>query len=449
MPDGRWAGTITLERLAHLKARWDRTQAAWPDVFTRLQAGRFEEEVAGMLLDWEARTRKLSARKLAQQCDSAPAPLVEALLAAAGVLAELFASPLDVHPSTPAYLSVRERDQLFGAGWDAYRHRWTGVGFAHPPETKEEVQRAVRWALASAQEAARDWRPVLTFMLLPNWPTEGHAQYLGFPEAALLAKLPGTMFKTAALRWTGNGCQWSHRGAAFPRRGDPGYVLVVVGNPAGRQWLAQQQLGGLAEWRELPNSLGMSSRPVPWPWRLAAPEEARRHPTPAGGGARRLEYDWAQFADAYTAQLLDWQGRASAAPLGCKPPRKLLASPLCTHALAANWHAPAPALREELAAAYAVSCQPRYEWGDALYTDGSVQDREGRGQCVGAGVYSAKANAAYRIRVNGSGPDDTITRAELAGLEYAVCHLLGDSESPIFTDSMAAVCLLRKALRNP
>jgi len=354
LPDGRWTGTLTLERLAHLRARWDAAQSARPDLFGSLKAGSFADEVAGLLLDWEARTRKMPHNKLAQRCDSAPAPLMEAILAASGAAVELLASPLDVHPCSAAYLSARERDQLFGAGWDAYRHRWTGVGFAHPSETKEDVLQAVRWALASAREAANDQRPVLTFMLLPDWPTADHAQYLAFPEAALLARLPHTMYKGAALSWTGHGATWSYRGSALPQREAPGYVLVAVGNEAGRQWLVQRQIAELAEWRELPRKLGMPAGSVPWPWRSA------------GGGARALDYDWACFATTYETQLLDWQSRAPTAVHNFKPPRKLVAAARHTHSLATPWLGPPPELQEELLATYSVSCNPRYEWGEAF-----------------------------------------------------------------------------------
>ena len=121
--------------------------------------------------------------------------LVAAVQAATGADTELFASPLDVHRNMPSYLSTHPRDQLFGAGMDAYSHRWVGACFAHPPEQPEELERAVRWALASAREADRH-TPVLTVMLLPDnaaltaVDAAPHARWLAYPEVVDLACFP-------------------------------------------------------------------------------------------------------------------------------------------------------------------------------------------------------------------------------------------------------------------
>ena len=184
---GRWLGSITCERLAQLRRRWEHARANRPEVFERLQAGSFEEEVAGLLLSWRARTRKLKATELYNTYCEAPSAIVEAVRAATGADTELFASPLDVHPGMAAYYSTEERDQLFGASMGAYSCTWAGACYAHPPEAPGELEKAVRWALASAKEAPPD-RPVLTVMLLLGGTGSApYTRWLQYQEADTLA----------------------------------------------------------------------------------------------------------------------------------------------------------------------------------------------------------------------------------------------------------------------
>lgn len=70
-PDGRWVGTLTCERLVHLRDRFEQAHASRPQLFADLAAGPFEEELAGLLRRWQAATRKLTDTKL-QQLHSAP-----------------------------------------------------------------------------------------------------------------------------------------------------------------------------------------------------------------------------------------------------------------------------------------------------------------------------------------------------------------------------------------
>ena len=108
-------------------------------------------------------------------------------------MCQLFASPLDVHPSMRAYCSAVERHQLFGASGDAYNCRWEGVCYAHPPAEAAELERAVRWALASAREA--QGRPAVTVLLVPDGPDAAAAnRWLAYPEALELAEFaPGEL----------------------------------------------------------------------------------------------------------------------------------------------------------------------------------------------------------------------------------------------------------------
>ena len=149
-PDGRWLGSLSCGRLANLRARFEHTLHHRPEVAASLGAGTFEQEVALLLERRRVRARSWQAKQAYENLCSAPAPLMEAIMASMGVDTELFASPLDVHAAMPAYASMDERDQLFGAGWDAYAWRWKGACFAHPPEHREEALKALRFAIAHA-----------------------------------------------------------------------------------------------------------------------------------------------------------------------------------------------------------------------------------------------------------------------------------------------------------
>ena len=233
---GRWIQSMTLERLAQLRERFQATKASRPDVFERLKAGSFEDELAWLVRHWQDQTRKLNGDALHRIWGAAPPKLVEALAAATGATTELFASPLDVHPHMLAYCSAEEWHQMFGATLDAYSFRWEGVCYAHPPETPDAMERAVRWALASAKESGR--RPVATVLLLPDSPsTMPHERWLAYPEAVDMATFG--QHQLILLRAE----HWQGESRGYVSKGCMGYRLIAIGNEAGCRCLAGRQAG--------------------------------------------------------------------------------------------------------------------------------------------------------------------------------------------------------------
>ena len=68
---------------------------------------------------------------------------------------------------------------------------------------------------------------------------------------------------------------------------------------------------------------------------------------------------------------------------------------------------------------------------------------------MGAAVWHSTLGA-YKINTNGDGPDNTITRAELAAIFCTVAQRLPRTdEGVIFTDSQAAIHLLHRAVHKP
>ena len=435
-PDGKWVGTLTCERLAHLRARFQQAQASRPELFAELHAGPFEEELAGLLRRWNKAANNLTEDKLQRSRGVTPGQLVEAVQAATGASTDLFASPLDVHPCMRAYMSEEARDQLFGAGLDAYSRRWVGACFAHPPEAPAELERAVRWALSCAKETDRHTH-VLTVLLLPRGTgAEAYQRWLAYPEVVTLADffVPHSLAQVAADSWQGE------REFYTPPR-CTGYRLVAVGNAAGRERLLRQDLDQL--WAGLPQRLpGALLTGVPWPWANGC----------APHSTRGLRYDLGKYNRAvglHMARCLDTLPRLDAQ---YKPPAKLPAVMLDTSRLwqmPAGWVLPPDAM-EGLTELYgSQQHQLCYDWQLAYFTDGSVQCNDDA-HLVGAAVYKEAGGITRLIKTNGTGPNNTINRAELAAIYHVVCDELRANEPGlIFTDSKVAIHLLRRAVREP
>jgi ribonuclease HI len=429
---GLWLGTMTCSRLAHLQARWEQTRAHRSELFESLKAGSFEEEVAGLLLTWRKQAGKLQDSNIYRKWGAAPPALVTAVRDATGASTELFASPLDVHPDMTTYFSTEERDQLFGANVNAYSCRWAGPCFAHPPEDAAELEKAVRWALASAKEAGGH-QPVLTVLLLPTSMDDApYERWLQYPEVVTLARFGPNHILCDAASWQGA----SNRRAP---RDNIGYQLVAIGNRAGRRDLLRPDFGTALDGL-LPSLCQPAEAALLWPWARPKPY---RGPDP-------LRYDMA----AYNLEVQQHVARCQAAQpqlqAQYKAPVKLVSAASDTAqawGMPAGWQLGERAVAE-LAASYGrQQYQMAYEWQDACFTDGSVASEAGVPK-VGAAVW--RAGQAWLIRTNGSGPDSTITRAELAAIYHALRDVLNASEEGlIFTDSLAAIHLIRRALRKP
>jgi len=61
-------------------------------------------------------------------------------------------------------------DTLFGANFDAYSVKWTGASQVNPEYEAVAMEKVMRWATLSAEEATE---PVLTTFVLPWWDDKG------------------------------------------------------------------------------------------------------------------------------------------------------------------------------------------------------------------------------------------------------------------------------------
>ena len=104
-----------------------------------------------------------------------PDEYIHAIVASMGVTHERFASPLNANPAFQTYSSAFERDQVFGATWDAYRTSWHTSSYCNPEYEDTEMDKAVRWAIASTQHTPG---PVLHYFVLPYWKGTSYAKWL-------------------------------------------------------------------------------------------------------------------------------------------------------------------------------------------------------------------------------------------------------------------------------
>ena len=104
-----------------------------------------------------------------------------------GAQTERFASPLNVHPATKVYFSPYPEDETFGAQHDAYLCQWQGSSQANPEWSANDMQKAVRWALASATSTEV---PTLTAFVLPFYELSNtsYQQFLGHPQVHHVAR---------------------------------------------------------------------------------------------------------------------------------------------------------------------------------------------------------------------------------------------------------------------
>jgi ribonuclease HI len=92
----------------------------------------------------------------------------------------------------------------------------------------------------------------------------------------------------------------------------------------------------------------------------------------------------------------------------------------------------------------------KYDAHECYYTDGSCKKEDDGPNKLGAAVYHAGTQQYITVQPNGLDATNTITRAELSAI-HAVLDSYEAQRAPhmhIFTDSMASLCLIRKALHN-
>ena len=236
-PDGRLCGCFPEERLQHL---WHRFSAhSTRRDLASLKPECFEAELVHLLRRYRSKSSHNAGGKVNLKNHWAvPRDIMRALRDVTSFSTEMFASPLNVSPSSPTYFSVFSRDQLFGAQLDAYSQHWRGSVEINPEYEAPDMAKALRWALASASSTDTAF---LAIAILPAWETHPHAVVLrSHASIHILATIPtGTFCFRRATYTPYDTTQATH--AKWPIH------LAIIANPAGYdQYFKATALEGLA-----------------------------------------------------------------------------------------------------------------------------------------------------------------------------------------------------------
>jgi ribonuclease HI len=340
---------------------------------------------------------------------SLPEGLVSAMHECFSISQELFSSPFNVHPNTPRFCTPLRSDADFaGASPDAFSSRWAGAALIHPEFEDACLAKAARHAISAA---AHGPDACLFIFVAPRWPTKAfHRALVHSHKAHLLFSTPGKRLNTTM-----------HQHGPLPTANAPYHWPMDV-------WLIANDAG-------LDSYYVASSFP-------AFQLQVNAACSPAAGvpaGPSRAASVVTEKPTTYT-----WLAQEAADPThrAPRPPRRL------------RGRAPHPAVDAQPthhAAPRLPSLEPLSERAPAfphaagiIYTDGSL--KKNAPHC-GCGVFTASSpgtNASFQFT-----GEQTIMRAELSAIAFALGRAAPADDVTIATDSLSSLQAIRKALNKP
>ena len=169
-------GKITQNRLAILLSAYCHTKQVAPEILQELPATNLVHKIAKLTLRYQAGHVK-GAEKLPDQ-SGLPDEYMDALIQSLDVQCTRFTSPLHFNPGVKPFWSLHEQDKVFGANSDAYSTKWEGGSEANPPHDAEAMEKAVTWAISSAEKSMS---PTLTAIMLPKTDANAYQKWLTHP----------------------------------------------------------------------------------------------------------------------------------------------------------------------------------------------------------------------------------------------------------------------------
>ena len=402
--DGKVVGTITTERLNILYAAFNNMLNNEPELMNTLGATCFEHEVA-LLMNRYKIPKEDDVIKTNKLRRSTPNVYMRAFMDGLGVQCERFASLLDFHLEMQQYYSLHDRGKVFGANTDAYRTKWQGISQAYPPWTSNDMDKAMKWAILSAAQSSE---ATLTLLILPEDKGSSYCKWALHPRVTLLTQVQRQHIRFKFSNY------WE-TGLTKGRMPETAVNVILVTNEAG----LSSAIGTLQKERNMKASL------------LRAMESSgdkidsdiihsRQHMQQ--WGARTLAKDNAVQEGLYEPkQFRDKDYLAGR----------------CWN-LQTSWDSGFHVPRQQL----------QHHAGTMIYTDGSYKKDTHR---AGAGVYSCRGETDVRITIRPSkpGPINTINRAELTALLYALRHWQDNIDVTIVTDSQSSMQGKNAQLRDP
>lgn len=459
-PDGRYVGAIPARTLLLLYARHRRAAAESALQPRSEDVGEAVMPTHPVSSDGSCRDSSF-ARNIAHLLEryaaprdddaplSVPPQLVHALHRSASArapsqhykISELTCNPLTVASAYSIAFSDLPEDSFFGFRHDRYSVPWIGLNVACPPHTHSELDKAMRWAIGSAQRADAHGCPSATYMLLPNWPRSGSSfhTWMAHPKVTVIATLPAA----AVGRATPTG---PSTGRTQPRT----VLLVLVANEAG--------LNAFYDLPRLRQEVMLAAANLGWhlpptTWRHHHLDAATAHKAPLHG---QLELTARQKA-----------------VLMFKLPTSLRKLPVGSWALTQHYAPSAPDAAVSMPLELMTPANDltlRWQPTAILYTDGSCMHalstacaadnstdlpiHGGDRRSIGAAVYRPGDGATLpaiedRLDPRGTGVTNTINRAELTAILHALRRSSDVADEVIATDSLCCLHWINRAMLRP
>jgi ribonuclease HI len=438
-PDGKCMAMCPVDRLATLLTLFEGAKRAGLHDGLTPPIRSFEEEALDLYCRYKPGYKSLSGsdpETLKNQWSIHPR-LTDAIRTHLRTTKDRFASPLDAHAGAE-YWSKHERDGVFGARHDAYSCKWTGHSIAFPDHDSVSVERAIRWALWSARESKE---PTATLLAIPrNNKGPNNPAYRKWLEACpthciCLATIP---CKDGPV-WMEEG--WRH---AVEKPPTPSWDLDLV-----LIWNAPAQAN-------LTLNRDSTAHTLLFDIQRALDPRAGENITLAD--LRDMKRCSRTTNQNLAKQLTTYPNTTSPGvtpaldDILLKAPRKFEGKPKDSELNPAIY--PPPAVPRSILIETFRPSPLLYDWRQIAYTDGSlikVKREDGTTTiAMGAGLYipsreGSDQQSRFTIDPAGTGPTNTINRAELAGIWGAIQQ----GETVIATDSACSIAQLQTALLNP
>ena len=398
-PNGEHVGSLTCQRAGILKQAYDQGMR---DTCVDGQNDGFAHHIARLLTRYQDGYKTQGQRTMLKNHWATPDAYITALQEGLSVDTERFASPLNFTPTMRSYFSMYEADGTFGANHNAYSCLWTGASQCNPEYEAADMDKSVRWALASAKHSED---PCVVAFILPCWEDTAYVKWLPDPSIHIMARVPKSQFKFKKPdHWKQN--------TTYAGNTKWDVLFFVVANEAGIQKYVRPELLK-QRFAEASKEVGGVAIDVRVPQLSTLTEESSACKAVYAPKAlskiltQEQKYEakhWCGADDRYRADADEFQCQAS---------------------LPLAWDA-----------------------GDMWYTDGSVRESDSS-HTIGAGVYCKDKEIEARVHCGGIGPTRTINRAEMCGINYCL-NLAGSLQDDIIaSDSQVSMCWLNRALRAP
>ena len=416
-PTGRYLGTVTWKRLEQLFSRYHAANADPTIIDFQVQIGLLLMRYSSTSLKnhWATPEQYMLAFASALNHETDMAPDMR----------ELMASPLNVSESTERYCSIYIEDTTFGAEHDAYTFPWVGLNECNPEYEHADMDKAVRWAIGSILQYPNI--PTATLMILPDWrgSATAYQRWLAHPLVHEILTIPKDKFQFQTPDF------WK-TGKLFVGHPKWDVKVLLIANPTGRtaHFDPNRMQATLAR---AANQLGWAPPVVNTLEKVLRTKSYK---------ASKNSYDTFHIPTKL---------------------RKLRTGDSCdtnsTSSFDTNYSMPTNSdsdMHLQLLLSHNIqTLTPAHmQWNatSIIYTDGSCIEKEDGTRALGAGVCRPnQPTQTAHVLPCGVGPTNTINRAELCAIYYAVKHTCCaiHADETIATDSLCSLHMINRGLRRP